>query len=486
MTWHDLLAISTGNLWRMKLRSFLTISGVIIAIAAFVAMLSFGAGNQKLVREQYEQLGLFNTMQVYPPRKSNDDDTARTVTLNDATVAELAEIPGVNLAYPYSKFKVSATIKDTSFSVNAQALPAAVFATKLYSQLLAGTFYDRDSARQAVVTRELTDSLHLTPDSIIGQQLIISIKSASIDSGLAYILQNAREHMRVRLKELRFDSLLNDDYRKRIFYGEMNSAFNLFLEGYMNHRSLISDTLTICGVLDKINGHRLRIEPIIIPAASARRFSVSGFGDDPADLFKALQEGSFFVPTGDSIEQNYSEITLNLDPLYSTEKVIDSVEALGFRTFSFARQFKEISRFFFYFDLFLGIIGLIALITASLGIVNTMVMSIIERKREIGLMKSLGADEPDIRLLFLFESAMIGTFGATIGIIFGWLITRLASFIARIIMTKQGFDEIELFALPGWLILIAFLFGLLVSLVAGFYPASRAARVDPVEALRNE
>ncbi|MDD3731545.1 MAG: FtsX-like permease family protein, partial [candidate division Zixibacteria bacterium] len=329
-------------------------------------------------------------------------------------------------------------------------------------------------------------SLHLTPDSIIGQQLIISIKSASIDSGLAYILQNAREHMRVRLKELRFDSLLNDDYRKRIFYGEMNSAFNLFLEGYMNHRSLISDTLTICGVLDKINGHRLRIEPIIIPAASARRFSVSGFGDDPADLFKALQEGSFFVPTGDSIEQNYSEITLNLDPLYSTEKVIDSVEALGFRTFSFARQFKEISRFFFYFDLFLGIIGLIALITASLGIVNTMVMSIIERKREIGLMKSLGADEPDIRLLFLFESAMIGTFGATIGIIFGWLITRLASFIARIIMTKQGFDEIELFALPGWLILIAFLFGLLVSLVAGFYPASRAARVDPVEALRNE
>ncbi|MDD3732874.1 MAG: ABC transporter permease, partial [candidate division Zixibacteria bacterium] len=70
MTWHDLLAISTGNLWRMKLRSFLTISGVIIAIAAFVAMLSFGAGNQKLVREQYEQLGLFNTMQVYPPRQS--------------------------------------------------------------------------------------------------------------------------------------------------------------------------------------------------------------------------------------------------------------------------------------------------------------------------------------------------------------------------------------------------------------------------------
>ena len=136
--------------------------------------------------------------------------------------------------------------------------------------------------------------------------------------------------------------------------------------------------------------------------------------------------------------------------------------------------------------MFLGIIGLIALITASLGIVNTMVMSIIERKREIGLLKSLGADERDIRILFLFESGVIGALGAATGIIFGWLITRLASLVARAIMARQGLDEMELFDLPGWLVLTAFLFGLIVSLLAGFYPAARAARVDPVEALRNE
>jgi len=115
-----------------------------------------------------------------------------------------------------------------------------------------------------------------------------------------------------------------------------------------------------------------------------------------------------------------------------------------------------------------------------------MVMSIIERKREIGMIKSLGADERDIRLLFLVESSVIGMVGAVVGIIFGWLITRLASLIARIIMVREGVDETELFALPWWLILTAFLFGLIVSLIAGFYPASRAARVDPVEALRND
>ena len=66
MTIRDLMVISTGNLWRMKLRTLLTTSGIAIAIAAFVAMLSFGAGNQRYVTEQYNQLGLFSTIQVYP------------------------------------------------------------------------------------------------------------------------------------------------------------------------------------------------------------------------------------------------------------------------------------------------------------------------------------------------------------------------------------------------------------------------------------
>ena len=84
------------------------------------------------------------------------------------------------------------------------------------------------------------------------------------------------------------------------------------------------------------------------------------------------------------------------------------------------------------------------------------------------------------------ESGAIGTIGATVGIIFGWIITRVASGIAKTIMERQDIDPVELFALPVWLILIALGFGLIVSLIAGFYPASRAARIDPVEALRNE
>jgi len=177
---------------------------------------------------------------------------------------------------------------------------------------------------------------------------------------------------------------------------------------------------------------------------------------------------------------------LDLDSHASHKTIRDSVEALGFRAFSYAEQFDEIRRAFFYFDLALGIIGLIALITASLGIVNTMVMSISERRREIGVLKSLGGDDADIRLLFLAESGVIGAVGAIVGIITGWLITRLASFIAVSFMRKEGIPPVDLFALPIWLILIALGIGIIVSLLAGYYPASRASRVDPVDALRNE
>jgi putative ABC transport system permease protein len=81
---------------------------------------------------------------------------------------------------------------------------------------------------------------------------------------------------------------------------------------------------------------------------------------------------------------------------------------------------------------------------------------------------------------------MIGVLGSGFGIVFGWLITRVASTIAKVVMAKQGIPPMELFAIPIWLILIALTIGVGVSLLAGFYPASRAAHIDPIEALRNE
>lgn len=488
MTFRDFVIVSAGNLWRMKLRTFLTTSGVVIAIAAFVAMLSFGAGNQKYISEQYEKLGLFSTMQVYPRKDTGKNDTLKIVPLDGAAIDHIARVPGVNLVYPYEAFTLHVTCGDSTIATRGMALPQSAVRTRLFSQVYAGKAFDGDSAREVMINDDLRKKLGFSsPDSIVGRLIVVSVKVSTIDSGLAHIVADNGETIIDRAKRIRLDSMLQLGYRTRIIHQELNSGVRRFLNGFLNARQEITDTLTVCGVLEERRGERLRVEPVIVPLATAQKFTASGFGDDPANMFAAMSSGTLFSVPGDSgVGKTYPQVTLDIDPHIIYKTVRDSVEKLGFRTFSFAEQFDEIQRFFFYFDVGLGIIGLIALVTASLGIINTMVMSIMERKREIGVLKSLGADDRDIRLLFLVETGVIGTIGACTGILFGWLSTRIISTVTKAIMVRQGVPEVELFALPVWLVATALVVGIGVSLLAGFYPASRASRVDPVEALRNE
>ncbi len=487
MTFADLVTTSAGNLWRMKLRSFLTISGVVIAIAAFVAMLSFGAGNQQYVTDRFNQLGLLTMMQVYPPRTEEGERPDTMAVLDEAAVERLSQIPGVRLAYPFDAFSVTVGLADTQLAVDAQALPAEAADTRLYSQLAAGEAFRTDSARKVLVTQDLLKDAGIeNADSAIGQPIVISARLATLDSGIVNVFLDKDGNLRTRFREIRFDSLRDLDYARKLFRTELGSAISRFIDGYMHDLKTVSDTLVIGGVLQTTRDRHVNTESVIIPVQTALEFNPGGFSGDPADLFSALSSGRVSFDEGASGGKTFSKVTLDLDPRVSPKTVRDSVEALGFRSFSFAEQFDEIRQFFLYFDLILGVIGFIALFTASLGIVNTMVMSITERRREIGVLKSLGADDRDIRYLFLAESGAIGSIGAIVGIFIGWMISRIASAIAAAIMAKEGVHDVELFALPWWLILIAFSFGLIVSLIAGYYPAVRAARVDPVQALRND
>jgi hypothetical protein len=230
MTLADLLAISAGNLWRMKLRAFLTISGVVIAIGAFVSMLSFGAGNQQYVTQQYNDLGLFTTMQVYPIEADENDTIATASVLDQEAVEKLSEIPGVNLAYPFNDFSVTVTFADTQFTSDAQALPISAIRTKLFSQLQAGTAFSGDSSGEALVSEDFLETLGIEePDSIIGKQIIVWAQLASIDSGLAGVLRDDDGSIRERLSEVRFDSLKKADYRRQIVRQELQAAMDRFL-----------------------------------------------------------------------------------------------------------------------------------------------------------------------------------------------------------------------------------------------------------------
>jgi ABC-type antimicrobial peptide transport system permease subunit len=190
---------------------------------------------------------------------------------------------------------------------------------------------------------------------------------------------------------------------------------------------------------------------------------------------------------GGTQNEGYNSAVVRVsDPVALTE-VRKQITDLGFGSFSIVDQLDQIRTVFLIIDSVLGLLGGISLLVASFGIANTMIMSILERTREIGIMKAIGAEDREIKLIFFFEAAVIGLTGGIIGSLAAWGIDGVANRLAyRFILKPQGASFVDFFSLPPYLWLGAILFALLISILAALYPASRAARIDPVRALRHD
>jgi putative ABC transport system permease protein len=188
----------------------------------------------------------------------------------------------------------------------------------------------------------------------------------------------------------------------------------------------------------------------------------------------------FRSPSG---RQGYSLVNVKLASPRYVEPVSERIRDRGFRTFALMDQFEELKRGFLILDGVLAVVGMIAIVVAALGIINTMVMSIMERYSEIGIMKAVGASDKDIKKIFFFETSMIGFVGGVLGLALGRVVSVLINQVVRAFLAGEGVPFIQFFNFPLWLYLGAVLFAVIVSLVAGIYPAARAG---PVVALRHD
>jgi putative ABC transport system permease protein len=182
----------------------------------------------------------------------------------------------------------------------------------------------------------------------------------------------------------------------------------------------------------------------------------------------------------------YSSLSVRVKNPTRVQTVEDAIKKLGFTTFSILDATRSLRQFFAVLDLFLGIFGSLALAVASIGIVNTLVMAILERRREIGIMKAIGASDGDVKKLFFAEAGAMGIFGGIAGVALGWAIGQIINFGTNIYLKRQDMPPEHFWAVPWWLVTGAIGFALVVSLLSGLYPAGRAARLDPVQALRYE
>ncbi len=208
----------------------------------------------------------------------------------------------------------------------------------------------------------------------------------------------------------------------------------------------------------------------------------------PVDLTEKLNMAEFSDMRSSLRGRGRTFMTLTVrvkDPA-KVAQVQDAIKNMGFRTFSVLDATKSLRRFFTVLDLFLGIFGSLALAVATLAIINTLVMAVLERRREIGVMKAIGASDGDVKRLFFAEAGAMGFFGGILGIALGYAIGKAINIGTGIYLKNHQLPAEPVWILPGWLIGAAIAFSIVVSLLAGLYPASRAARLDPVQTLKYE
>jgi putative ABC transport system permease protein len=182
----------------------------------------------------------------------------------------------------------------------------------------------------------------------------------------------------------------------------------------------------------------------------------------------------------------YSSLSVRVKNTSQVQGVEDAIKKMGFTTFSILDASRGLRQFFAVLYAFLGIFGSLALMVASIGIVNTLVMAILERRREIGIMKAIGASDGDVKKLFFAEAGAMGILGGIVGVALGWAIGQVINVGTNIYLKRQSLPPEHFWAVPWWLVGGAIGFALVVSLISGLYPAGRAARLDPVQALRYE
>lgn len=211
----------------------------------------------------------------------------------------------------------------------------------------------------------------------------------------------------------------------------------------------------------------------------------------PLDLAKGIasmtiQDPSDILRNPSLRSGGYLGAEVHVGNLNDIGSVTEKLRSMNLATFSIADQLKEMRTALVLVSAFLGAIGGVALFVGCLGIVNIMLISVLERTREIGIMKSVGARRRDILDLFVSEAALIGLAGGVLGVLLGWVVAEITNHAMFALIIKNEASFRRLYEIPFWLSAGAVGLAIAVSVLAGLYPARRAASLEPTAALRYE
>ncbi len=462
MKGYDLFELAVRNLRQSKLRNGLTTVGISVGVASLVAMLSLGVGLQQLATRRLAGSGMFDTVFVTSKqdfRGFDREDDQKTEHPENAPVIDepargkMTRLPYVTEVEPEIRVMGEIVSGGQTHFGFVTGLPMSARENEAFDNLQ-GKFFSGPSAEEVILLNDFAKEIDpKNPKGMIGQEVTLRYgerQSLAPDSDSAG--------------------------RPQLSGGPAGG--NNAAPGDDFGFSVVRKTqkLKVVGIIEEEPYGGMRTVSrgrIFLPVDLTEKLNMVQF----SDMRSSLRGGG---------GKTYMTLTVRVQDPGKVAQVQDAVNKMGFRTFSVLDATKSLRRFFTVLDLFLGIFGSLALAVATLAIINTLVMAVLERRREIGVMKAIGASDGDVKRLFFAEAGAMGFFGGLLGIALGFAIGKAINVGTGFYLHRHQLPAEAVWILPPWLIGAAIAFSIVVSLLAGLYPASRAAKLDPVQTLKYE
>lgn len=466
----NLIELSLRNMGMKKTRTLVTMGGMAIGIAFIVFLVSVGYGLQNLVITRVVRLDELRQADVLP---GLSDD----LSLNENVIGSLTSLQHVKSALPviavvgkltykqsvsdvavygvttdYLKYSAVQPIRgklfesnDTSLSVQKSQNPQKEVTEIAQSD--AKVTGKKNSEKISVLgtsTQSSTGSLPLVDIASQSGETKSEVKVISVASNMKELVVNE-----ATLQLLGID--INDAIGKKI-------------------------TTTFVVVADLIPGSVEKVE------SSPDEYTIVGVISDNSTPLMYVP----FINLRAMGITNFSQIKINVDANENLLDVRKHIESSGYGTVSVADTVVQINNLFANVRLLLSILGMVALSVASLGMFNTLTVSLLERTREVGLMKAMGMKSYEVRDLFLTESMIMGFFGGLIGLLFGMLIGKGVSIILSVFSVAKGVGFVDISFVPPVFVVAVVILSVLVGVFTGLYPAKRATKISALNALRYE
>ena len=449
MRFLDLLTMSVNNLRRRKLRTFLTVLGVVIGTASIVVMVSLGIGLNHFTMETIKSSGSLTAIEIYNYQGMHGEDGAEENFMTDETIRSFAQIPHVTSVYPLLNINVLMRqgiyeghvtmmgvpldyMKDIPLGAGKLPSPNADMLDMVVGNMVARDFTNAKTGKGYWDTGEIPEVDFMGRPAFVIFDMDAYYQSQSGGGGEGETVNPPKKYM---LNTAAVVEGGPEDYNEY--------CYNVYVD------------------LNKLQQQLKQV------------FKKKPIPGQPVN--KKGKPYNYFI---------YEQAVVNVDDMENVKEVQQQLISMGFEANSRMDWLESSQKQSNMVQAVLGGIGAVSLFVAAIGIANTMMMSIYERTKEIGVLKVLGCAMGNIRSMFLIEAGFIGFMGGLVGLILSYGVSGIVNRFLAPGLTDGMTSQISM--IPPWLALAAVVFAIFIGMFAGFFPAQRAMKLSPLAAIRND